>query len=266
MKFKFFKIPLVFLAIEVLWAVIGNSLIIILFRDAGTDRQNFLRTISEIIFVFIFAMFLFFGIKRQQKKPIVSENGHRHLFEMNPNPMWVYDTKTFRFVRVNAAAIALYGYSGYEFLSMTIKDIMLPSDNEDVEQYVCPLQHQGIRQLGTRKHLKKCGELLYVSISSYCIQFENRPCNMVMINNITNAIINEKKMRAQNIALQEVAWSNSHEVRHSLCSIISLTELLMDSKDESEKNECLKLLKQCTGELDLVLKKIGKKVDELEKS
>jgi PAS domain S-box-containing protein len=207
---------------------------------------------------------LYLGIKKQQKKLVASAEEYRRLFELNPNPMWVYDTETFRFIKVNEAAIELYGYSMGEFLSMTIKDIRPPNDNERLVEYVRSLR-KGIRQAGIWKHLKKSGEMLYVSIASHHMQFDKRPCSLVMINNVTEAVINEEKMKAQNIALQEIAWSNSHEVRHSLCSIISLTDLLKDSKDEAEKRECLALLQLCTAELDEVLKKIGKKVDALEK-
>ena len=45
------------------------------------------------------------------------------LFYCHPDPMWIYDRETLRFLDVNDAAIAKYGYSRDEFLAMTIKDI-----------------------------------------------------------------------------------------------------------------------------------------------
>jgi PAS domain-containing protein len=52
-----------------------------------------------------------------------TEERYRLLFETNPLPMWVYDRDTLGFLAVNEAAVAHYGYSRDEFLSMTIKDI-----------------------------------------------------------------------------------------------------------------------------------------------
>src|SRR5690606_19258207 len=40
-----------------------------------------------------------------------SDARYRELFEANPLPMWVYDRETLRFLAVNAAAVAHYGYS-----------------------------------------------------------------------------------------------------------------------------------------------------------
>jgi diguanylate cyclase (GGDEF)-like protein/PAS domain S-box-containing protein len=47
----------------------------------------------------------------------------RLLFENNPIPMWVVAKADLKFLDVNAAAIALYGYTRDEFLSMTSLDI-----------------------------------------------------------------------------------------------------------------------------------------------
>ena len=52
-----------------------------------------------------------------------SEDSYRALFERHPSPMWLNDLETLRFLTVNEAAIASYGYSREEFLSMTIDEI-----------------------------------------------------------------------------------------------------------------------------------------------
>ena len=56
-------------------------------------------------------------------------------FRNHPDPMWFYDPATLGFLAVNAAAIAQYGYSQDEFLTMTICDIY-PA--EDVDPYYAP--------------------------------------------------------------------------------------------------------------------------------
>lgn len=48
---------------------------------------------------------------------------YRALFEQSPHPMWVYDAQTLRFLAVNDAAAARYGYSREEFLAQTIPGI-----------------------------------------------------------------------------------------------------------------------------------------------
>src|SRR6185503_428934 len=60
-----------------------------------------------------------------------SEQSYRLLFESIPHPMWVYDVETLVFLAANDAAVAKYGYSSEEFLSMTIADIA-PANEDSV--------------------------------------------------------------------------------------------------------------------------------------
>jgi two-component system, cell cycle sensor histidine kinase and response regulator CckA len=62
-----------------------------------------------------------------------SDTRYRILFDQHPVPMWVYAPDSLRFLDVNEAAIAHYGYSREEFLSMTIVDIR---PQEDVARLV----------------------------------------------------------------------------------------------------------------------------------
>ena len=50
----------------------------------------------------------------------------RLLFEDNPLPMWVFERESLRFLEVNQAAVAHYGYTHDEFLGMTLADIRPP--------------------------------------------------------------------------------------------------------------------------------------------
>src|SRR3989442_15221844 len=63
-----------------------------------------------------------------------SELASRAMFESNPHPMWVVDRETFRFLAVNDAAVAHYGYAREEFLAMTILNIRPPEDEPRVRE------------------------------------------------------------------------------------------------------------------------------------
>jgi len=47
----------------------------------------------------------------------------RCLFEMNPQPMWIFDPQTRKVVELNQAAVHKYGYSREEFLSLPVDAI-----------------------------------------------------------------------------------------------------------------------------------------------
>jgi PAS domain S-box-containing protein len=73
-----------------------------------------------------------------------------------------------------------------------------------------------------------------------------------------------KKIKDSNNTLRDLAWSNSHEIRKPLCSIFSLVDLLKQTDNESERNECLKMLAQCARELDDVIRRNSEKMSAME--
>lgn len=109
-----------------------------------------------------------------------------------------------------------------------------------------------------------------VSIVSYPVLFNNKPCNLVMATDITELIEKEKKLKdayqkikTSNGILLKIAWSNSHELRRPLCSILSLVSLLKEAS-ETEREEFLHLLEISSTELDQVLRQNNEKFDEME--
>src|SRR5262249_28742408 len=71
------------------------------------------------------------GRRAAQSAVVANEQQYRQLFESNPHPMWVYDADPLRFLAVNDAAVARYGYARDEFLQMTIKELR-PADEHTV--------------------------------------------------------------------------------------------------------------------------------------
>ncbi len=88
------------------------------------------------------------------------------LFAANPEPMCVYDVETMRFLAVNDAAIAKYGYSREEFLSMTLSDI----------------RRLGVS--GRSIHKTKRGEIIEVEVVSQDLTFAGRRARLVVVHDI----------------------------------------------------------------------------------
>lgn len=99
---------------------------------------------------------------------------YQFLFENNPIPMWVYDTNTLEFLNVNNAAIALYGYSKEEFLSMNI--LAIRPDNEKARALLFnnKQQNTAYRNAGKWTHLKKNGEIIIVEIASHFLDSKRK--------------------------------------------------------------------------------------------
>ncbi len=93
----------------------------------------------------------------------VSEERYRFLFERNPLPMWVYEVETLKFLDVNDAAIAHYGYSRAEFLSMKLPDIWPPEDRG--RHPIAPVADRP-QPFSPSRHVRKNGQIADVEVSS----------------------------------------------------------------------------------------------------
>ena len=112
-----------------------------------------------------------------------SEQRYRLMFEHNPQPMWVFDTDTYRFLAVNDAAVHRYGYSREEFLGMSVFDIRPAGIVQPASSLSCPVERYD--QLGAFTHLKRDGSLMVVEVSSHELIFSDRPARAVLAQDVT---------------------------------------------------------------------------------
>ena len=109
----------------------------------------------------------------------------KYLFEAHPQPMWVYDLETLRFLVVNAAAVAQYGYTEAEFLHMTIRDIRPPDQWERLQRNLAAAPIKGAEQAGLWTHMRRDGSLVQVEISSHSVTLSGRPARLVFAHDVT---------------------------------------------------------------------------------
>ena len=125
--------------------------------------------------------------QKVQKSLTESEFKYRILFESNPNPLWVVDLETLAFVAVNRDAIAHYGYSEAEFLTMTIADIYPCGDLTSVDELRDNLSSEK-NHWGVWRHIKKDGSLINVEISAHPFFLVDQSVALVVINDITERL------------------------------------------------------------------------------
>jgi PAS domain S-box-containing protein len=119
---------------------------------------------------------------------------HHALFEANPQPMWIYDLETLRFLTVNNAAVQAYGYSRDEFLAMTIKDIRPAEDVPRLLENISVVT-DGLNLAGNWRHIKKDGSIIDVEITSHTLTYRGRAAELVMAYNISARKEIEKALR-----------------------------------------------------------------------
>ncbi len=122
------------------------------------------------------------------------EESFRLLFNDNPVPMWVVDLDTLRFLAVNAAAAAHYGYSVEKLLTMSTMEIRRPETREKYVQFM--REHKGFYNGETIwQHQKADGSLIDVAICSRAMTYEGRAASIVAIHDVTARRMAEAELR-----------------------------------------------------------------------
>ncbi|MET0377519.1 MAG: PAS domain S-box protein [Spongiibacteraceae bacterium] len=158
-------------------------------------------------FIGITAVLLFFAINHLQHRVAqveknssaelaASERAYRELFENNPNPMWIIEQQTQRFLSVNLMAERNYGYDRGEFATLTLGDLVDADAIADMPR----LLHRdtgGARvRRGISRHRTRDGRLLHVEVASYQTNFDGRPACMLIAHDISRRIEMENDLRA----------------------------------------------------------------------
>ncbi|MEO6876670.1 MAG: PAS domain S-box protein [Opitutaceae bacterium] len=113
-----------------------------------------------------------------------SEKRYRRLFLAHPYPMWIYDREGLRFLAVNDAAIAFYGYTREEFERMTLAEIR-PADEVQYFEDKVRSMHQGANQLGIFTHLCKDGRVVRVEVTTLVFIDQGREQVLSMAKDLT---------------------------------------------------------------------------------
>lgn len=134
--------------------------------------------------------------------------GYKELFDNNPNPMWIYDTVSLRFLKVNEAAVVNYGYSFYEFYRMTILDIR---PEEDVPRLLNNIQEndESLQRSGVWRHRKKNGTIIFVNISSHSVNLMGKNARLVLAVDITDKQKMKQVLENENAKLKSIIDSTT---------------------------------------------------------
>ena len=132
-----------------------------------------------------------------------SEERYRLLFESTPQPIWVYDEKTLRFLTVNEAAIQTYGYTREEFLSMTIDEIGVEENTPASMDWA---DNSGERVIhSARQHQTKDKKTIDVEITSHPIVFDGKLGKLLIVNDVTERKLLDEEQRRMHISVQQSA-------------------------------------------------------------
>lgn len=192
-----------------------------------------------------------------------SQRRYRDLFHLSPQPMFVIDTESLRFVDVNKSAIKNYGYTREEFLAMTIRGIRPPDDADATDDDLRgDFDTSELAILNHTKHRRKNGDIIYVEVRSSQLYVNNKDARLVLATDVTDRYAYISAIEKQNQKLRDIAWVQSHVVRAPLARLLGIIQMIEDDSDASAQTlKLLKLINDSAHELDAVIHDVAKKAE-----
>ncbi|MDQ7745367.1 PAS domain S-box protein [Hydrogenophaga pseudoflava] len=134
-----------------------------------------------------------FGVSRDITEMVAArrlleegERRYRLMFERNPQPMFVFDLQTFRFLAVNQAAVLHYGHSREAFLAMSIQDLRPTEQVAVMTKMMASLEDRTEeRDFGPVIHQTAAGQHIEVNLSYSNMPFEGRQARLVLVHDVT---------------------------------------------------------------------------------
>ncbi|HMA43219.1 MAG TPA: PAS domain S-box protein [Gemmatimonadales bacterium] len=173
--------------------------------------------------------------RRQLERQLLeNEQKYRMLFESNAEAMYVYDLETYRFLAVNQAAIARYGYTREEFLARTVFDLRPREEVPKLQAYL--REHPRVSETTSGWiHQRKDGTLLEAEVVAHTIDFGGRPANLILARNVTEQRRLEAQLRqAQKMeAVGRLAGGIAHDFNNLLTAILGSAQLALREVEPS---------------------------------
>ena len=198
--------------------------------------------------------------ERDQALAALSEREarYRELFKANPQVMFVYEIRSLRFLAVNEAALAFYGYSREEMLDMALQDVEPPGIQAPPQPSPGgAATERNLAVSGPRRHQNKNGDIRLVERIASPTVFEGWPAELMMVTDVTDRLASEARVREgaerleQRVAertrelqlsireLEAFSYSVSHDLRNPLGAVGMFGQMLAahlgDTADEQAR-------------------------------
>lgn len=165
-----------------------------------------------------------------------AQRRYRFMFDNNPQPMWVFDIESLRFLDVNESAVVHYGYPREEFLRLTMHQVWRGLNDEEIEAVYKQVHDPGTISLQVQ-HVTRGGDIITVEVTSRRILYEGKPARFSLINDVTERERSQAALKASEEQLRQaqkmeavgrLAGGIAHDFNNLLTAIHGNAQLLLD--------------------------------------
>ena len=123
-----------------------------------------------------------------------------------PQPIYIYDKESLKFLNVNDAALKLYGYSIDEFLQLDLTDLYTSEDIQNVLEQSANNTGEGVYS-GLLKHRKKDGTFVNVRINKIHFQYSDIEAYLDVVQEVSELFEIDKKKQ-----IYKAAFDNTDDM------------------------------------------------------
>lgn len=188
-----------------------------------------------------------------------NERNYRNLFNANSDAINISSIKNGEpsfFVECNPANENLSGYPVEEFKSLTLYDLVQKDKKDFLDNLINKLSKNESIVFETAIQTKK-NKTKYIEVKCILIEYNGEQAVLNILRDITERIRFIEAMLAQNKVLKDIAWSQSHEVRAPLATLIGLVNIITEYDDQdfqTDGKQMLKMIKKSSEDLDQIIR------------
>ena len=132
-----------------------------------------------------------------------SETIHRQIFQQSALPQLICKQASLEIIKVNEAAIELYGYHEDEFLRLDIRQLRSPSVRAGLDERVKLAMQAEKPPKYIVPHLQKNGQQLIIEVSAAKMDYDGIPTFLISLNDYTHRAHLEREIEDLRLMMQK---------------------------------------------------------------